>query len=360
VTTALSLRDLTIEFSTPAGVLRAVDGVDLDVEPGEALAIVGESGSGKSVLARSLVGLLAPNGHRRGTVVIGGRDVDALTTPERRHFFGVEVAMIFQDPMTSLNPVKRIGAQLTEGMRHHLGLSRRDANERAVTLLDQVHIPSARQRLRQYPHELSGGMRQRVVIAMALACEPELLIADEPTTALDVTVQRTILDLLDELRRERNMAMVLITHDLGVARGRTDRVAVMYAGRVRETGDARAIFDDVAHPYTQALLGAIPSTRRPSHTRLVPIPGRPPDLVHPPTGCAFAPRCRQAGASCLETRPPLVELHPGHWHACLLPVGTDAGTAALAANLAAGVTPAGLPLDGIGPGSMLAPERGAR
>ena len=317
---ALEIEDLSVEFSTDQGMIRAVNGVSLTISAKETLAIVGESGSGKTVLARTVINLLAANGTRTGSISIGGRDVDKLSKSEMKHFYGVEVAMVFQDPMTSLNPVKRIGTQLTEGMRYHLGMSSADADKRAVELLQQVHIPSAGQRLRQYPHELSGGMRQRVVIAMALACEPELLIADEPTTALDVTVQKTILDLLDEIREQRDLSVMLITHDLGVAEGHTDRVAVMYGGRIVEESEAATLFADMRHPYTEALLNSIPRLDQPSHTRMTPIPGRPPDLLHPPPGCAFAPRCRYAQADCVEAQPPLVESRPGHRHSCLHPL----------------------------------------
>ena len=351
----LDVDDLVVDFSTPAGNLRAVDGVSLELPEGETFAIVGESGSGKSVFARTLINLLAGNGTRQGSIRIGGRDIDTLSKAERKHFFGVEVAMVFQDPMTSLNPVKRIDAQLTESMRYHLDLSRSDAKDRAIALLKQVHIPSPEQRMRQYPHELSGGMRQRVVIAMALACEPRLLIADEPTTALDVTVQKSILDLLDELRIERKMSMILITHDLGVARGRADRVGVMYAGRLMEVATTAELFSDMRHPYTQALLQSIPNPAMRSHSRLQPIPGRPPNLLDPPVGCAFAARCRHARPDCLETKPPLTgvggaraaddargdELH--RW-ACFHPVGTDDGESALRSNLDDGENAAGLPM----------------
>ena len=341
----LDVDDLRVVFSTPAGPLTAVAGVSLQLAERESIAIVGESGSGKSVFARTLMNLLAGNGTRTGTIRIGGRDIDQLSKVERKHFFGVQAAMVFQDPMTSLNPVKRIGPQLTESMRYHLNVSRAEANDRAIGLLRQVHIPSPEKRLRQYPHELSGGMRQRVVIAMALACEPRLLVADEPTTALDVTVQKAILDLLDELRAERNMSMILITHDLGVAEGRSDRIAVMYAGRLMELSSAKELFDNVRHPYTQALLRSIPDTDMPSHTHLQPIPGRPPDLLNPPEGCAFAARCRHARPECLTTKPRLIEARADHFFACHFPVGTPEGAAALAENEAAGVTAAGLALD---------------
>ncbi len=341
----LEIDDLRVEFSTAAGSLSAVDGVSLQLAEKESIAIVGESGSGKSVLARTLIGLLAGNGTRTGSIRIGGKDIDALTKKERKHFFGVQAAMVFQDPMTSLNPVKRIGAQLTESMKYHLDLPSNIANDRAIALLRQVHIPSPERRLRQYPHELSGGMRQRVVIAMALACEPRLLIADEPTTALDVTVQKTILDVIDELRAERNMSLILITHDLGVAEGRADRIGVMYAGRLMELASAKDLFSGMRHPYTQALLRSIPNPDRPSHTRLHPIPGRPPDLLNPPTGCAFAARCRHARPECVDNKPPLIEGSAGHFFACHFPVGTPEGEAALAENMRAGVTGAGLSLD---------------
>ena len=340
----LEVEDLTVDFDTPAGNLRAVDGVSLSLAEGETYAIVGESGSGKSVFSRTLINLLAANGTRGGSIRIGGRDIDALSKTEKKHFFGVEVSMVFQDPMTSLNPVKRIDAQLTEAMRYHLDISKSEASERAIALLRQVHIPSPEQRMRQYPHELSGGMRQRVVIAMALACEPRLLIADEPTTALDVTVQKSILDLLDELRLERKMSMILITHDLGIARGRADRVGVMYAGRLMEVGRTQQLFSDMRHPYTQALLESIPDPAMPSHSRLQPIPGRPPNLLDPPQGCAFAARCRHARPDCLNAKPPLDGDSADHLFACFHPVGTPDGEAALAANLADGANAAGLPM----------------
>ncbi len=338
----LEVENLAVDFATPAGNLRAVDGVSFTLEPKEAIGIVGESGSGKSVLSRTLIGLLAGNGTRSGTIKIGGRDIDQLTPAEKKHFFGVEVAMVFQDPMTSLNPVKRIDAQLTEAMRYHLGISKDAANKRAIELLDQVRIPSAKERLRQYPHELSGGMRQRVVIAMALACEPKLLIADEPTTALDVTVQQTILNLIDDLRQEQEMSLILITHDLGVAAGRTDKIGVMYAGRLLEVAGSDELFTEMRHPYSEALFKSIPKLEQQSHTRLDPIPGRPPDLLNPPTGCAFAARCRYAQPDCLEAKPPLKGVVDDHQWACFHAVGTPSGDEALAKNTEAGVNATGL------------------
>ena len=341
----LDVRDLTVSFATGRGAVQALDGVSFSVEPGRTLAIVGESGSGKSVTVRTVMNLLPSTAAIGGDVVFDGMDLRNLSKDRARHFWGVEVAMVFQDPMTSLNPVKRIGAQLTEGMRFHLDLSKADAEARAVELLTQVGIPEPSRRLRQYPHELSGGMRQRVVIAMALACEPRLLIADEPTTALDVTVQKHILDLLGELQAERGMSMILITHDLGVAAGRADDIAVMYAGKVLEQAPAATLFADVRHPYTEALLESIPSVDNPSHTRLTPIPGRPPDLVDLPRGCRFAARCRSAQDGCLTAHPPLDTVAPDHHVACYYPVGTEVGRAARAANEAAGGTPAGLSFD---------------
>ena len=342
---ALALDDVVVEFATPGGPLRAVDGVSFELERGKALGIVGESGSGKSVLSRSVMNILAGNGTRTGTIEVNGRDIDALTKAERKHFWGVEVAMVFQDPMSSLNPVKRIGAQLTESLRYHLEMSRSEANHRAIELLDQVHIPAATTRLTQYPHELSGGMRQRVLIAIALACDPKMVIADEPTTALDVTVQKKILDLLDELRRDRDMSLILITHDLGVARGRTDDVAVMYAGRIAELAPTETLFVDSRHPYTEALLRSIPRIDRPSHSRLSPIPGRPPDLLTPPPGCAFAARCRHARPDCLQSVPELTGTEGMQRYACFHPVGTERGRMALAVNEEAGVTAAGMAMD---------------
>jgi peptide/nickel transport system ATP-binding protein len=253
--------------------------------------------------------------------------------------------MVFQDPMTSLNPVKRVGRQITDPLRFHLKMNREQANSRALDLLRLVGIPEPERRLRQFPHELSGGMRQRIGIAIALACNPKLLIADEPTTALDVTVQKQILDLLKGLQRELHMAMILITHDLGVVAGRADRIAVMYGGRVAETADTPVLFRNMKHPYTEALLDSIPRIEHASHTRLQAISGRPPDMVNPPPGCRFAPRCLYAQESCTTELPPLVPSNePGHRFACYFPVGTAEGMAARDRNRQAGHTGAGLDL----------------
>ncbi|MDI3388483.1 ABC transporter ATP-binding protein [Streptomyces sp. B-S-A8] len=303
----LRATDVATVFRTPRGAMRAVDGVSLSLARGETLGIVGESGSGKSVLGRTLMGLITdgPGTSVTGSVLLGGKDVHALSPAGRRALWGTEVAMVFQDPMTSLNPVKKIGRHLSESVRLHLGLSRAASRERAVELLRQVGIPEPARRARQYPHELSGGMRQRVVIAMALACGPRLLIADEPTTALDVTVQKQILDLLQSLGEELEMATILISHDLGTIAGRTDRVAVMYAGRLVEHARTTEVFDNPEHPYSRALIASIPHLGLPPHTLLPAIEGRPPNLLNPPPGCRFAPRCRLATDLCTAQPPAL-------------------------------------------------------
>lgn len=342
----LRVNDLRVRFPTTRGLVHAVNGVSFDLRAGETLAIVGESGSGKSVTAKTLMNLLPRTAQVDGEVIFDGRDVRALAQKRVPHFWGVEMTMVFQDPMTSLNPVKKVGEQIAESLRYHLGRSRKEALAEAVDLLEQVGIPEPAKRVNQYPHELSGGLRQRVVIAMALACGPRLLIADEPTTAVDVTVQKLLLDLLDSLRRERGMAMILITHDLGVARGRSDQVAVMYAGRIVEIAPTEALFEDMRHPYTEALMRTIPRIDLPSHTRLDPIPGRPPELIDPPPGCAFAERCRYAQHDCIAERPPLGGVPGLHEFACFHPVGTPRGEEALAANLARGVTAAGRVVEG--------------
>ncbi len=354
----LVVEDLSTAFATPRGELRAVDGVSFTLAAGEALGIVGESGSGKSALVRTIMRLL-PRSARVGAgsrVLFDGEDIAHLTGKRRKHFWGAEVAMVFQDPMTSLNPVRTLGHQITDPLRYHLGLDRAAARARAVELLTQVGITDPEHRLRQYPHELSGGMRQRVMIAIALSCSPKLLIADEPTTALDVTVQKEILDLLSGLRRELGMAMILISHDLGVVSGRTDRTIVMYAGRVVETARTPALFTATRHPYTAALLRSFPHIDEPSHTRLEVIPGTAPDLVNPPPGCRFAPRCAFAQQRCVDDEPPLTPDSAGdagHLFACHYPVGTALGEQAIAANHARRRTAAGLDLTALAAGRDL-------
>lgn len=340
----LEVTDLSTSFLTTRGRVRAVNGVTFSLERGRTLGVVGESGSGKTVLSRSIMGLLPrSNVERTGSIRYDGQEISGYSTEEMRAVWGPAMAMVFQDPMTSLNPVMRIGRQITESLRYHLEMGRHEADELAVSLLRSVGIPEAEKRMRDYPHQLSGGMRQRVVIAIALACGPRLLFADEPTTALDVTVQAQILNLLDAQQRERFMAMVLVTHDLGVVAGRAHDIAVMYAGKLVEKAPARSLFSDMRMPYTEALLQSIPRLEYRSHTRLVSIPGRPPDLAHLPPGCSFAPRCRYAQARCLEEDPPLVPgSTEGHSFRCHFPVGTDAGRDALAANTDAGSTVTGL------------------
>jgi peptide/nickel transport system ATP-binding protein len=285
---------------TSSGVVRAVDDVSLTVRRGEGLGIVGESGSGKSVLARSVMGLLSPTTVRTGRVLFDGQDLLTVSRERAQEVWGPRIAMVFQDPSRSLNPVVRIERQITEGMRRHLGISRSEARSRAVQLLTEVGVPDPERRLSAYPAQLSGGMRQRVMIASALACEPDLLIADEPTTALDVTVQRQILDLLERLRHSHGMALMLISHDLGVVAGRTDCVAVMYAGRIAERGRTREVFASPRHRYTAALLQATPFVTATRHSRLLAIPGGLPSVYDPPLGCRFAPRCTQVTAECEE------------------------------------------------------------
>ena len=342
----LQVRNLSVRFATTRGTIHAVNDLSFDLDSGKTLGIVGESGSGKSVTARTLMNILPRTAEVTGEVSFDGQDVRALAAAGTKHFWGVAMAMIFQDPMTSLNPVKKVGEQIAEMLRYHLGRDRKEALREAEELLHQVGIPEPGHRVRQYPHELSGGLRQRVVIAMALACQPRLLIADEPTTAVDVTVQKHLLDLLDRLREERDMAMILITHDLGLAHNHTDEIAVMYAGSFVEFGATEPLFADMRHPYTEALLRSIPRIDEPGHDRLEAIPGRPPLLTQRPDHCAFAPRCHRARPDCLESVPELGDLDFLHRYACFHPAGTGRGEAALAANRAAGSTAAGLALPG--------------
>jgi oligopeptide/dipeptide ABC transporter ATP-binding protein len=316
----LEVTDLRTHFFTREGVVRAVDGVDLSVERGKTLGIVGESGCGKSVTALSIMGLIPKPPARivSGSILFDGRDLTKLSDRELEAVRGRKIGMIFQDPMTSLNPTLTIGTQLTETLMRHLGMSKTDARRRAVELLEEVHIPNAADRLSDYPHRFSGGMRQRVMISIAISCNPALLIADEPTTALDVTVQATILDLLDELREQHEMAMIIITHDMGVVAEVADDVAVMYAGQIVEQADAFSLFDRPEHPYTEALLTALPQLEGEEEDiregRLNTIPGRPPDLIAPPEACRFAPRCphRDREDTCTTVPPELREIRPGH------------------------------------------------
>ena len=314
----LSVEDLHVQFWTDRGAIHAVNGISFEIEKGETLGIVGESGCGKSVTSLALLGILPRAGRvTAGTARFEGRDLLTLSDRELRGIRGREIAMIFQDPMTSLNPVLTIGRQIREGLETHLGMSRDASTTRAAELLDQVGIPSARARLRDYPHQFSGGMRQRAMIAMALACEPRLLIADEPTTALDVTIQAQILELMKRLQRDYGSSILLITHDMGVVSEIAERVVVMYAGSVIEEGPKGAIFRDPQHPYTWGLLGSIPRVGK-RVARLAAIPGLPPSLLHPPQGCRFAPRCVHRFERC-STRPELRErVAPGRADACHL------------------------------------------
>jgi oligopeptide/dipeptide ABC transporter ATP-binding protein len=313
----LSVSDLSTHFFMRDGVVHAVDGVSFDVEKGRVLGIVGESGCGKTVTALSIMGLIPRPPARivSGEVAFNGRDLTALSERELEDVRGSQIAMIFQDPMTSLNPTLTIGTQITETIRRHFEVSKTAARAKAVELLEEVRIPNARARLDDYPHRLSGGMRQRVMIAIALSCEPELLIADEPTTALDVTVQAQVLDLLEELQESHGTAMILITHDMGVVAEAAHDVVVMYAGQIVEQAPVLELFDHPEHPYTEALLGALPQIAGEGirRGRLTAIPGRPPDLIDPPEACRFAARCKYAGGDACTTHvPELREIRPGH------------------------------------------------
>jgi peptide/nickel transport system ATP-binding protein len=325
----LSIEDVTVELPTARGDLRAVDHVDLALGAGQTLGIVGESGCGKTMLSRAILQLLPKKAKLSGRVIFHGQDLARLNAEALRKLRARSIAVVFQDPMTSLNPVLTIGTQLIETLQEHLELDATAARRRSVELLAAVGIPAAEQRLTQYPHQLSGGMRQRVAIAIALSCEPKLLIADEPTTALDVTIQAQILDLLAREQRRRHMAMIMITHDLGVVAGRTDEVAVMYAGRVVERAPTHVLFKNMQMPYTAALLAAIPKLEAAPHTPLAAIPGRPPDPTRPLKGCSFAPRCRYAGDLCLRAKPALAAAETeGHQYACFHPLNIGAGVSA--------------------------------
>ena len=317
----LEVKSLCTEFPVKRGVVRAVDDVSFEVSEGEILAIVGESGSGKSVTSLSIMGLLAEPGHvAGGEMTFDGKDLVHLSEKEYREMRGNDMAMIFQEPMTSLNPVYRIGDQIVEAIRTHEKVSKKEALTRAIDLLRKVGIPSPEARVRDYPHQMSGGMRQRVMIAMALACNPKLLIADEPTTALDVTIQAQILDLLRRLREDTDMAVLLITHDLGVVSEIADRVVVMYCGQVVEEAEVRLLFDNPMHPYTKALLAAIPEPdlERSRSKKLEVIRGEVSSPIDPKPSCRFAARCEYCKSCCTESNPEFVEVSPGHFVSCFL------------------------------------------
>ncbi|GGR55470.1 MULTISPECIES: ABC transporter ATP-binding protein [Streptomyces] len=313
----LEVRDLRVEFRTRDGIARAVDGVGYAVDAGETLAVLGESGSGKSVTAQAVMGILdtPPGRITGGRVLFQGRDLLTLKERERRRIRGAQMAMIFQDALSALNPVLTVGDQLGEMFVVHRGMSRKDARARAVELMERVRIPAAAQRVRDHPHQFSGGMRQRIMIAMALALRPALVIADEPTTALDVTVQAQVMDLLAELRREYRMGLILITHDLGVVADVADRIAVMYAGRIVESAPVRDLYRAPAHPYTRGLLDSVPRLDRKGR-ELYAIKGMPPNLMRVPPGCSFHPRCPMAQDVCRTDEPPLYEVPGGRASAC--------------------------------------------
>lgn len=315
----LEIKDERLSFFTPAGEVKALNGVSFSMEEGEVLGIVGESGSGKSVTAYSIMGLTAyPGKLIGGTIYFNGHQIEKMSEKEMRKIRGNEVSIIFQDPMTSLNPVYTIGNQITEVIRLHTGKSKKEAYDRAKELLELVGINEPTKRLKQYPHELSGGMRQRVMIAIALACEPKLLIADEPTTALDVTIQAQILELMQELRKKLGMSIIMITHDLGVVASMCERIAVMYAGHIVEYGTADEIFYEPKHEYTKGLIKSIPKLNVQETERLIPIEGQPVDLLNPPAGCPFAPRCANCMKICLREMPPKTELSDTHYSHCWL------------------------------------------
>ena len=318
----LEVKNLHVSFFTPAGEVKAVNGISYDVDYDEVMGIVGESGSGKSVEAYSIIGLLqSPGKVMEGSITLEGEDMLAKTPSEMVDYRGSQVAMIFQNPMTCLNPVYTIGNQLTEALRaHDKSISKEDADKRAMEMLEQVGINNVEKRMKQYPHELSGGMRQRVMIAMGLICHPKLLIADEPTTALDVTIQAQILELMKELQKKNHMGIIFITHNLGVVAEVCDKVSVMYAGKMVEQGPVDEIFYEPGHPYTMGLLRSMPRVDAESYERLIPIEGSPVDMLNPPEGCPFAPRCEHAMKVCLQKMPPYVELGDNHRAACWLRV----------------------------------------
>jgi len=325
VASVLEIENLKTHIRQRRSVVHAVDGVSLRIAPGETLGLVGESGCGKSMTGMSIMRLLPSGGDIvEGTIKLNGRDLVPLTEKEMQSIRGRDVAVVFQDPMTSLNPTMTIGKQIAEALRIHQDVSEEHARARALEVLGLVGMPRPKERLDDYPHQLSGGLRQRCMIAMALVCNPSLLIADEPTTALDVTIQSQILDLLDSLRRELRMAMLLITHDMGVIAGRADRVAVMYAGKIVEEAPTVPLFKRMRHRYTEALIEAIPRLDQEAATELYSIPGLPPDLAYPPKACRFAARCRFDTRICHDVEPVMEEHEPDHAYACHHPVGADA------------------------------------
>jgi peptide/nickel transport system ATP-binding protein len=335
----LKVDNLKTYFQTGHGLVRSVDGVSFTLERGRTLALVGESGSGKSVLSQSVMGLLPTHGVvREGTVQFGDVELSSASPNELRDLWGAQISMIFQDPATALNPVVRIGRQVTESLRYHLAMSRQDAKATAIALLRSVGLPEPEERLRWYPFQFSGGMQQRIVIAVAIACGPKLLLADEPTTGLDVTVSAQILDLINRLQQERYMSVILVTHDLGVVTGRADDVMVMYAGKIVERAPTALLFRDMRMPYTEALLRSAPRLSNPSHTRLHAIPGNPPNPMNLPVGCRFAARCPYVQPKCIAEEPPLRDADsPQHQYACWFPVGSPEGRQALEDNQAQGV-----------------------
>ena len=314
--------NLQITFDTKRGPLQAVRGVSLSIRKGESVGIVGESGSGKTVMSRAAMGLLRGRKvHRSGSVKIEGEELLTLSNEQIRNFWGLRIAMIFQDPMTALNPVRKVGSQFSESLVKRMNMSKDEAAKRTLELLALVKMPEPEKAIQKYPHQLSGGMRQRVMIAMAIACEPELLFADEPTTALDVTVQAQVLELLSELRERLGMAMVIVTHDLGVVAGHTDKIAVMYGGEIVEMASTPDLFANTKMPYTEALMESIPRLDRKRGDRLPTIPGSPPDPIAARTGCGFAPRCRYATDKCRNEHPELTDAGNGHMYRCFFPIG---------------------------------------
>lgn len=316
----IKVEDLSVSFATPRGNLKAVRNVSLELKVGESLGVVGESGSGKTVLSRSIMGLLPGTATRTGSIYYQDQLISDMPRSEVRNFWGTGMAMIFQDPMTALNPVRRIGDQLTESLTVRLGMSKKDAKAKAVELMKRVRIPDPQGMMRKFPYQLSGGMRQRIMIAIAVSCNPAMLFADEPTTALDVTVQAQVLELLSELRKEFNMGMILVTHDLGVVAGHTDKIAVMYAGDVVEFAPTRSLFNNMKMPYTEALLKSIPRLETPTGTRLPVIEGRLPDPTKDEPGCPFANRCPYVTDKCRAEKPPLKDDNDGHFYRCWFPL----------------------------------------